>query len=171
MRPPLRARPGQWPLAVVLLATCVVPAVGARQSSRAWVGDWLREYAGGAHAAVAARLSTIADLGTLEKDLDRLAKDWIESAGADPLRQRRLLAAFALEAAYARIESGKSAAKLLVWGCRQLRRIPRADAGDFVQIWHYAGFAVLAGAVDPDAMETHVGHMRFQFPDEPRLLF
>lgn len=158
-------------LLAVVAAAGFAPELGARQDARSWVTDWLNEYAGGAREAVATRLVTIADLGTLEKDLDRAAKPWVEAAGADPLERRRLLGAFALEAAAARVEAGEAAASLLEWGCRQIRRIPRASAGDFEQIWHYAAFAVLAGAVAPDAMESHVAHMRFQFPNEPRLPF
>jgi tetratricopeptide (TPR) repeat protein len=158
-------------LLAVVTAAGVAPDLGARQEARTWVTDWLNEYAGGAREAVAARLVTVADLGTLEKDLDRASKPWVEAAGADPLARRRVLAAFALEAASARVEAGEAAVSLLEWGCRQVRRIPRARAGDFEQIWHYAAFAVLAGAVAPDAIESHVAHMRFQFPNEPRLPF
>ncbi len=31
------------------------------------------------------------------------------------------------------------------------------------------GFALLAGAVDADTLESHVTHVKFQFPNEPRL--
>jgi tetratricopeptide (TPR) repeat protein len=156
----------------LIVCLLVLPApTDARQDARSWVMDWLQEYAGGAHDAVAARLQTIADVKTFEKDLDRLSKPWVEERGADTLARRRQLAAFALEAAYAKLTAGEAAANLLEFGCRQVRRIPRASVGAFERYFHLAAFAVMAGAVDPDGMESHLTHMRLQFPDEPRLAF
>ncbi|MEZ5316089.1 MAG: tetratricopeptide repeat protein [Vicinamibacterales bacterium] len=142
-----------------------------RAQQRSWVLDWLNEYASGQYEDVAQRFRTVADPGTLEKDLDDLIGDWLKQGGANQDDRRRIAAAFALEAAYARVETGERATKLLEWGCRQIRRIPRARAGEFEHTWHLAAFAVMAGAVDPDAIESHIGHMKFQFPDEARLPF
>lgn len=141
------------------------------QAGRGWVLEWLNEYVGGAHGPVALRLTTVADLSTLEKDLDAIAAKWIADAGASAPERRRALAAFALEAAYARLAVGAEAIKLLEWGCRQVRRTPRGQTGDFERLWHLAAFAVMAGGVDPDAMDAHVNHVKLQFPAEPRLAY
>ncbi len=74
---------------------------------------------------------------------------------------------FALDAAYARVDQGPQASKLAEWACRQMRRHDKPD--DFDRRAHMATFAILAGAVDPVALESHVTHVKFQFPTEPRL--
>jgi hypothetical protein len=155
--------------AVLLAALAVTwPArpvrVFAAQSP--WVTDWLRDYATGDRRLVIARFPTIADVRTLESDLDRVAPTWIATNGVTPDQQRRVLAAFALEAAAVKLTQ-PGATKLVEWGCRQMRR--QAVPGEFERRWHLAAFALLAGGVDPDALEAHVAHMKFHFPNEERL--
>jgi tetratricopeptide (TPR) repeat protein len=44
-----------------------------------------------------------------------------------------------------------------------------AKPDEFDRRWHLAAFALFAGAVDPDGLEAHVVHAKFQFSDEPSL--
>jgi len=134
-----------------------------------WLLEWLADYAAGRHAEVAGRMASLASARVLEFDLERQAPAWLQQKGADPVAQRRVLAAFALEAAIARLDQGTDATKLLEWGCRQVRRIPQP--GPIEQHWHRAAFAVFAGAADSDGLEAHIGHVKLQFPTEPRLTF
>jgi tetratricopeptide (TPR) repeat protein len=130
---------------------------------------WLAEYAAGRHAEVATRLRSVGDLKAFESDLDRTASKWLGGTDGSPERRRRALAAFALESANAQLERGSAAMKILEWGCRQIRRHPKPD--EFDRRWHMAAFALFAGAVDPDGLEAHVVHAKFQFNDEPSLPF
>ena len=132
-----------------------------------WVLEWLQEYASGRQTEVAARFRTVSSLRQLQDDLDKLAPKWLEAKGADAELHRRALVGFAVEAAFARIDQASQASKLAEWACRQLRRHTPPD--DFDHRAHLAIFAILAGAVDPDALESHVTHVKFQFPAEPRL--
>ncbi len=154
--------------ALGVCATVTVLALVPVQAQGPWVLEWLGDYASGRHAEVAARLKLVGSLKQLEADIDRSASKWLEGTYGTPELRRRALAAFALEAAYARIDQGTDAAKLLEWGCRRIRR--HATPDDFDHRWHLAAFAMFSGAVDPDALEAHVAHARFQFPKEPRLL-
>jgi len=146
---------------VLLLLLASAPA----STQNVWVLEWLRDYAAGRHADVASRLRTVADVRRLEQDLEKIAKNWLDKGPVET--QRRALAAFALEAAFARVDQGPAAAKLAEWGCRQIRRIPKP--GDFEHRWHLAAFAVFGGAVDPDSLRGHLLHVKLQFPNEPRL--
>ena len=151
------------PRAACLLALLVLPAGAGAQN--AWVADWLRDYAAGKHAEVAERLRTVVSVARLEADLEIVSKTWLKQEPVDA--RRRELAAFALEAGFAQAVQGQAAGKLVEWGCRQIRRISKP--GEFEQRWHMAAFAVLGGAVDPDNIQAHVTHMKFQFPSESRL--
>jgi tetratricopeptide (TPR) repeat protein len=150
---------------LVLAALLVPPAVAGAQN--AWVAEWLRDYAAGKHAEVAERLRSVASMSRLEADLELVSKNWLKQEPVD--MRRRELAAFALEAGFAQAVQGLAAGKLVEWGCRQIRRI--AKPGEFEHRWHMAAFAVLGGAIDPDNLQAHVTHVRFQFPNEPRLAF
>src|SRR6476646_149688 len=152
---------------VVVLALSLPPAPVAAQT--VWVLEWLQEYASGKQAEVAARFRTVSSLRQLQDDLDKIAPKYLDVKGADAELHRRAIVGFAIEAAYARIEQGPLASKLAEWACRQLRRHTKPD--DFDRRAHLAIFAILAGAVDPDALESHVTHVKFQFPAEPRLAF
>jgi tetratricopeptide (TPR) repeat protein len=149
----------------ILVALLALPA--AAHAQNAWVGEWLRDYAAGKHDEVAERLRTVASISRLEADLEIVSKNWLKQEPVDA--RRRELAAFALEAGFAQAVQGQAAGKLVEWGCRQIRRITKP--GDFEQRWHMAAFAVLGGAIDPDNLQAHVTHMKFQFPNEPRLPF
>jgi tetratricopeptide (TPR) repeat protein len=150
---------------LLLVLLLLLPAVPLAQN--AWVADWLRDYAAGKHAEVAERLQKVASISRLEADLEIISKNWLKQEPADA--RRRELAAFALEAGFAQAVQGPAAGKLVEWGCRQIRRVTKP--GDFEQRWHLAAFAVLGGAIDPENLEKHVTHMKFQFPNEPRLAF
>lgn len=152
--------PGLLPLAVCL-------AIAVPHAQPEWIQAWLADYAAGRHAEVATRLRSVSDLKAFESDLDRTASKWLGGADGSPERRRRALAAFALESANAQLERGAAAMKILEWGCRQIRRHPKPD--DFDLRWHMAAFALFAGAVDPDGLEAHVVHAKFQFKDEPSL--
>ena len=147
-------------LALLLL---LLPAVPHAQN--AWVAEWLRDYAAGKHVEVAERLGKVASISRLEADLEIVSKTWLKQDPVDA--RRRELAAFALEAGFAQAVQGLAAGKLVEWGCRQIRRVTKP--GEFEERWHLAAFAVLGGAVDPDNLQAHVTHMKFQFPGEPRL--
>ncbi len=134
-----------------------------------WMQAWLADYAAGKHTDVAVRLRSVGDLKTFEADLEKTAPQWLAGTDGTPERRRRALAAFALESANALLERGAAAMKILEWGCRQIRRHPKPD--EFDQRWHLAAFALLSGAIDPDGLEAHVVHAKFQFPTEPRLPF
>ena len=152
----------------MVVALAVATGVGLSAQPE-WIVAWLGDYAAGRHADVATKLRSIGDLKALESDLDRTAPIWLGgSAGTQELR-RRALAAFALEIAYAQLERGSAATKILEWGCRQIRRHPKPD--EFDRLWHLAAFALFAGAIDPDGLEAHVVHAKFQFPTEPWLPF
>lgn len=150
---------------VVALGLPLAPARVAAQNT--WVLEWLQEYASGRQTEVVARFRTVSSLRQLQDDLDKLAPKWLEAKGADAELHRRAIVAFAIEAAFARIDQGPQASKLAEWACRQVRRHTKAD--EFDHRAHLATFAILAGAVDPDALESHVTHVKFQFPAEPRL--
>ncbi len=147
-------------LLVALLALTAIPHAQAP-----WVTEWLRDYAAGKHAEVAGRLGSVASMVRLEADLEIVSKNWLKQEPVDA--RRRELAAFALEAGFVQAVQGQAAGKLVEWGCRQIRRI--AKPGEFEQRWHLAAFAVLGGAIDPDSLQAHVTHMKFQFPSESRL--
>jgi tetratricopeptide (TPR) repeat protein len=157
--------------AAALIVAAMLTAWPARASAQnPWVVEWLREYQSGgdARAAVFDRLRTIGNIRQLNDDLDTLLEDWLKE-GESPDAQRRAISAFAIEVAATRLGSGKAAADLIEWGCRQVRRI-RAP-GEFERQFHLAAFALFGGLVDPDAIESHAGHMRLQFRSEPRLLY
>ena len=145
------------------LAWTTVPAA----QTTPWVEDWLKEYASGKRVEVVERLKTAGNLAQLQSDLDRLLPDWIARKGADPVASRRAIAAFALEAAMTHVDQASAASKLIEWGCRQIRRDPKPD--EFDRLWHLAAFAALEGAADADGIESHITHVKFQFPSEPRL--
>jgi tetratricopeptide (TPR) repeat protein len=151
------------PALVLLLLLASAPA----STQNVWVLEWLRDYAAGGHAEVASRLRTVSDLRRLEQDLEKVSKAWLGKGSIDT--QRRALAAFALEAAFARVDQGPAAAKLVEWGCRQIRRLTKP--GEFEHRWHLAAFAVFGGAVNPDGLRGHLLHVKLQFPTEPRLSF
>jgi tetratricopeptide (TPR) repeat protein len=151
------------------LALAAWPAEASAQTPTAWVADWLREYAApDTRAAVIARLPTVVNVSRLQEDLDLLLEGWLKE-GASETVQRQVIAAFALEAAHARLGVGKPAVDLVEWGCRQVRRL--REPGEFERRWHLAAFALFSGAVDPDALESHASHMRLQFRTEPRLVY
>jgi len=159
--PSLRAA---FAIAAVLGVVIPRPDVAAQTP---WVLEWLQAYAGGRESEIAERFRTVSSLKQLQDDLDKLAPKWLEGGPAVAEAHRRAIVAFALEAAFARLDQGAQAGKLAEWSCRQLRRHTPPD--DFDHRAHLAIFAVLAGAVDPDALEAHVAHVKFQFPGEPRL--
>jgi tetratricopeptide (TPR) repeat protein len=148
---------------VLGLAWTRVPAAQATP----WVEDWLKEYASGKRVDVVERLKATGNLAQLQSDLDRLLPEWIARKGVDPVASRRTIAAFALEAAMTHVDQASSASKLVEWGCRQIRRDPKPD--EFDRLWHLAAFAALEGAADADGIESHITHVKFQFPSEPRL--
>jgi len=155
---------------IAALLLSIALAASARPSLQPdWIQSWLGEYAAGRHADVAAKLRSVSDLKAFEADLDKTAAKWLGGTAGTPELRRRALAAFAVESASAHLERGSAATKLLEWGCRQIRRHPKPD--EFDRLWHLAAFALFAGAVDPDGLEAHVVHARFQFPKEPWLAF
>jgi tetratricopeptide (TPR) repeat protein len=143
----------------------MVPAVTLGQN--AWVADWLRDYAAGKHEEVAKNLRTVESVAQLEADLERVSKNWLKQEPVDA--RRRELAAFALEAGFAKALQGPAAGRLVEWGCLQIRRVTKP--GEFERRWHLAAFAALGGAIDPDNLEKHVVHMSHHFKNEPRLAF
>jgi tetratricopeptide (TPR) repeat protein len=154
-------------LAVSLAAAVLVVRPDVSAQTNPWVLEWLTDYAAGHQAEVAARLRTVADLKVLQDDLEKLRPTWTGVTDGSAELHRRAIAAFALEAAYGRLDLGEPATKLLEWGCRQIRRHPKPD--EFDHRWLMAAFALFGGAVDPDGLETHVLHVKFLFPKEPRL--
>lgn len=152
--------------ALVVLASLALPP---QRAQNPWVTEWLTDYAKGRKTDVAERLTTVDSLKTLHGDLERLAPEWLATRAFAPELMRRTVAAFALEAAYAKLDRSADAAELIEWGCRQIRRHAPPDAFD--EQWHRTAFALLSGAIDPDALEAHVTHVKFQFPAEPRLAF
>ncbi len=153
-------------LALLLVVTpLAAPAPVAAQTP--WVIEWLQAYASGQYAEIAARFRTVSSLKMLQDDLDKLAPKWLDPKGTEAELHRRALVAFALEAGLARVDQGQQASKLAEWACRQIRRHTKPD--DFDHRAQMVTFAILAGAVDPDALESHVTHVKFQFPSESRL--
>ena len=159
------ARRAALPVSALLSLWLMSPASTSAQSP--WVRDWLREYFKGGQAAVSERLKTIGSLKQLNDDLELISKDWLAQTGSAPEAPRRALVGFALEAAWARLDQPAAASKLLEWACRQVRR--DSAPGEFDRRWHWAALALFEGAVDPDAIEAHLMHMRLQFPNEPRV--
>jgi hypothetical protein len=156
-----------------IAAAAVRVALGDPVSAQSpWLKAWLDEYAAGNRVAVAQRLATVGTLKTFEGDIDKVAAEFIREQKF-PDTARRILAAFALEAATSHLNQRPAATKLIEWGCRQVRRNmpPAATPGEFEHRWHLAAFASLSGAIDPDALEAHTAHVKFQFPKEPRLAF
>ena len=149
--------------AFVLVALLALAPVRAQRA--AWVQEWLKDYVAGQYAEVAGRLKEVASTRQLEADLEAISKNYLKTEPAD--QRRRELAAFALEAAFARVDQGTVAGHLAEWGCRHIRRITKL--GEFEHRWHLAAFSVLSGAVDPDNLQGHYTHVKFQFPGEPRL--
>jgi tetratricopeptide (TPR) repeat protein len=160
---------GVPPRILVFLLSVAVAAGAGASAQPDWIQSWLADYAGGRHADVAAKLRSVGDLKAFESDLDKAAPKWLGGTHGTAESRRRALAAFALESASAQLERGSAATKILEWGCRQIRRHPKPD--EFDRLWHLAAFALFAGAVDPDGLEAHVVHAKFQFPNEPWLPF
>jgi tetratricopeptide (TPR) repeat protein len=156
-----------FPIVALLLAALVWRAPVEAQSS--WVHDWLRDYAAGRAADVAERLTSVSNLKTLQADLDLLLKGWLKEPGAPEDLRRRQIAAFALEAAFSRLDQGGATTSLVEWACRQVRRSP--TRGDFERRFMLAAFAIFAGAVAPNELETHISHVKLLFPKEPRLTY
>jgi tetratricopeptide (TPR) repeat protein len=154
-------------LAVLLAAAAPLARAKLSAQKNPWVAEWLADYAAGHQSEVAAQLRTVADLTVLQDDLDKLLPKWTNPTDGSAELHRRAIAAFALEAAYARLDLGEPASKLVEWACRQIRRHPAPD--EFDHRWLMAAFALFGGAVDPNALEAHVLHTRFLFPKEPRL--
>ena len=149
----------------ILLAFLLLGLPAPTAAQNASVSDWLRDYAAGKHAEVAARLRDVASASRFEADLEVVSKTWLKREPAD--QRRRELAAFALEAGLAQAIQGPAAGSLVEWGCRQIRRI--AKPGEFERRWYLAAFSALDGAIDPENVEKHVTHMRYYFPGEARL--
>jgi tetratricopeptide (TPR) repeat protein len=158
-------------LVVIAAISSGTPTAARQQKATPWVVPWLTEYANGAYSAVAKRLSQIGDAAQLERDLETIVTTWTTAKGANQDERRRSIAAFALEAAYVRLDQPAAAARLIEWGCRQIRRIPKARAGEFERYWHMSAFALLSGAVQPQGIELHATHVKLMFPDEPRLAY
>ena len=154
-----------WPLACAVLLMCLLSLPVRAQSP--WILEWLTDYAAGKQAQVAERLKSIGSIRQFERDIDSTASKWLEGSFGTPELRQRALVGFILEAVYSRIDQGLDATKLLEIACRRVRRQAKPD--EFEHRWHLAAFAMFAGAVDPDGLEAHVAHMRFQFPKEPRL--
>jgi tetratricopeptide (TPR) repeat protein len=148
----------------LMIGTSIHSSVAAQTP---WVLDWLQAYADGHQAEVVAKLPTISSLKQLQDDLEALLPKWTDPKSGAVDQHRRAIIAFAIEAAFAKLERGPEVAKLTEWACRQIRRHPQPD--EFDHRAQMATFALLAGAVDPDAIEAHVTHVKFQFPGEPRL--
>ncbi|HEX5214019.1 MAG TPA: tetratricopeptide repeat protein [Vicinamibacterales bacterium] len=149
------------------VAVALLSFVATQAPERPWVAEWLKEFAGDSRGAVIARMEKIDSLKVLEVDLDRLSENIPATLALPADQARRYAAAFATEAVFAKFEQSQSAAKLIEWACRQIRRIQQP--GPFEEQWHLAAFALLSGTADPNAIEAHVAHMRLQFPSEPRL--
>src|SRR5262245_44864624 len=124
--------------------------LGQSRPQTPWVTEWLADYAKGRKTEVAERLKTVDSLRTLQSDLDRAAPAWLATKEFAPELMRRTVAAFTLEAAYAKLEQGTDAAQLIEWGCRQIRRHSKPD--EFDRQWHRTAFALLSGAIDPDTL-------------------
>ena len=150
------------------VAAALLSFVATQAPEHPWVTEWLKEFAGGSRGAVIARMSKIDSLRVLEVDLDKLSENIPATLALPADQARRYAAAFATEAVFAKFEQSQSAAKLIEWACRQIRRIQKP--GPYEQQWHLAAFALLGGTADPNAIETHIGHVRLQFPNEQRLL-
>ncbi|MFI5177599.1 MAG: tetratricopeptide repeat protein [Vicinamibacterales bacterium] len=153
-------------LAIAVLVA-LPPARAGVTAQAPWVLEWLQAYANGQQSEIVERFRTVSSLKQLQEDLDKVAPKWLEGPAGLAELHRRAIVAFAIDAAFVRLDQGPQAGKLAEWSCRQLRRHTPPD--DFDHRAHMAVFAVLAGAVDPDALETHVTHVKFQFPNEPRL--
>ena len=150
-------------IALVVSMPLARPTVAAQEP---WVLEWLQAYASGHQADVLPKLATVGSLKEFEEDLDKLLPKWT-AASATQEQHRRAIIAFAIDTAFARIDLGPGASKLAEWACRQIRRHSKPD--DFDHRAYMAMFALFGGAVDPDALELHVMHVKFQFPNEPRL--
>jgi tetratricopeptide (TPR) repeat protein len=154
----------------VMVAVALVVAIPVARSTvyaqEPWVLEWLQLYAGGHQAEVLPKLPTVGNLQEFQDDLDKLLPTWTAAPG-DPEQHRRAIIAFAVDTAFARIDQGAQSGKLAEWACRQIRRHAKPD--EFDHRAYMVMFALFAGAVDPNALETHVVHVKFQFPNEPRL--
>lgn len=150
-------------IALLVAISLARPTLHAQEP---WVLEWLQMYAGGRQAEVLPKLATVGNLKEFQDDLDKLLPTWTAGPG-DPEQHRRAIIAFAVDTASARFDQGTQASKLAEWACRQIRRHAKPD--EFDHRAYMAMFALFARAVDPDALETHVVHVKFQFPNEPRL--
>jgi tetratricopeptide (TPR) repeat protein len=153
-------------LTIVTVIAAPIPRANVTAQTP-WVLEWLQAYADGRQNEIIERLHTVSSVKQLQDDLEKLAPKWLEAPTGVAELHRRAIIAFAIDAAYARLDQGAQAGKLAEWSCRQMRRHTTPD--DFDHRAHMAIFAVLGGAVDPDALEVHVTHVKFQFPSEPRL--
>lgn len=151
---------------IIALLVAMPLARPAVQAQEPWVMQWLQAYAGGNQADVLPKLATVGNLKEFQDDLDKVLPAWTAMPG-DPEQHRRAIIAFVVDAAFARLDQGTQAGKLAEWACRQIRRHAKPD--EFDHRAYMAMFALFAGAVDPDALELHVKHVQFQFPNEPRL--
>ena len=92
------------PLAIALAIAAGTTAGARQQKATPWVVPWLTEYASGAQSAVAKRLTQIGDAAQLERDLEAVVTPWTTGKNINPDERRRAIAAFALEAAYVRLD-------------------------------------------------------------------
>lgn len=82
--------------------------------------------------------------------------------------RRRLLAAFALEAAaVGSRRQAEAAARLVEWACQLVRAHQPFNAFD--RAWHLAALSVLQGGINSQTLQDHVDHLSPLLPDEPRL--
>jgi hypothetical protein len=89
-------------------------------------------------------------------------------AGAFDEAHRELLATFALEIAEAgSFTDARAATRLVEWACARVR--VHVPPNGFDRAWQTAALDLIEGDVDPAALAGHLGHVRAQLDDEPRL--
>jgi tetratricopeptide (TPR) repeat protein len=196
-----------WRLSVAVALAVAWLAVSARSFAQAPVAtDLLDRYLRGDFDAVVAALGTFEDFGDFASDLFAHGPAWVEAGPATERDRRTLTAAtVAMEAsrlgqwtawkvvkrldvveanfqATYDLTQWEPPARLLEWGCEQLRRRPTPTSAE--RLWQLASIAVAERAEDfeflvgytipvpnlyPALPIQHALHLQSRFADEPRI--
>ena len=149
------------------LAALLTAAAFAGAGQSPTVEQAFARYRAGDRDVVAA-LDSITAADAALRELDRFGPKYLSGDRATAEERRRWLMTFVLELAQAQSEKESVSAGLLVeWACRHVRRHEPID--EFDRRWQLAATALLAGAINPGALDAHLRHMAARHPGEPRL--
>ena len=166
--------------AIALLTLQASSSTAQGPAAARTIFELLELYQSGEYSAAVERLSVEIDAKTFQTTFTDTAARWINSERSSEVVTRRLVtAAFALEAAHARLSSDNaSMIVLLDWAVKELRRTPPTAAE---RAWTLAAVALVERGGRPAFSfalvkaggsrwgEGFISNAIRRFPDEPRL--